>query len=163
MYGTSVDYDQDFAAISAEFGHTLIDQKTGVFVEPQIHVQATYLDSFDYEAQRGIRLEADSEVSFIGRVGFRTGKQFRAADHIGELYFRADVLHQFTDGQDADFRAPQDSLTKSWGDFGTWANLGVGGYLNWKDNLGFQFDLERTTGGETDDTWLMSGRAVYRF
>ena len=163
VYGTSVDYNLDFAAISAEFGHTLIDLKTGVFVEPQIQVQATYLDSFDYEAQRGIRLEADSEVSFIGRVGFRTGKQFRAADHIGELYFRADVLHQFTDGQDADFRAPQDSLTKSWGDFGTWANLGVGGYLNWKDNLSFQFDLERTTGGETDDTWLMSGRAVYRF
>ena len=163
VYGTSVDYDQDFAAISAEFGHTLMDDKTGVFVEPQLQIQATYLDSFDYEAQRDIRVKADSEVSFIGRVGFRTGKQFRAADHVGELYFRADVLHQFTDGQDADFRAPQDSLRKSWGDFGTWANLGVGGYLNWKDNLSFQFDLERTTGGETDDTWLMSGRAVYRF
>lgn len=163
VYGTSVDYDQDFAAISAEFGHTLMDEKTGVFVEPQIQVQATYLDSFDYEAQRNIRVEADNEVSFIGRVGFRTGKQFLAADHVGELYFRADVLHQFTDGQDADFRAPDDALRKTWGDFGTWANLGVGGYLNWKDNLSFQFDLERTTGGETDDTWLMSGRAVYRF
>ena len=51
----------------------------------------------------------------------------------------------------------------TWGDAGTWYNYGVGGYLNWKDRFGFQLDLEKSSGGEVDDTWLLSGRLNYYF
>ena len=162
-YGTSGDFDQDYAAVSAEYGYTLKDEATGIFFEPQVQIQAAYLDSYDYRAERGIRVEADSDMSFIGRAGLRTGKTLRGEALLGEVYLRGDVLHQFTDGQDAQFRAPQDELRKNWGDFGTWCNFGVGAYLNWKNTMSFQFDLERTAGGETDDTWLMSGRFSYLF
>lgn len=47
-YGTSGDYDQDYAAVSAEYGYTLTDVNTGVFFEPQAQIQAAYLDSYDY-------------------------------------------------------------------------------------------------------------------
>lgn len=93
----------------------------------------------------------------------RTGKKFKSDSYAGELYIRGDVLHQFTDGQDADFRAPEDALRKTWGDFGTWCDFGIGGYFNWKNTLSLQLDLERTVGGETDDTWQMSGRLSYLF
>lgn len=162
-YGTSGDYDQDYAAVSAEYGYTLTDVNTGVFFEPQAQIQAAYLDSYDYGVQRDIRIEAESELSLIGRVGVRTGKKFKSDSYAGELYIRGDVLHQFTDGQDADFRAPEDALRKTWGDFGTWCDFGIGGYFNWKNTLSLQLDLERTVGGETDDTWQMSGRLSYLF
>ena len=81
-----------------------------------------------------------------------------------EVYVRADALHQFTDGQDAVLRNKKgERIDVAWGDAGTWYNYGVGGYLNWKDRFGFQLDLEKSSGGEVDDTWLLSGRLNYYF
>lgn len=161
-FSTSGDYDQDYAAVSAEYGYTLRDTN-GVFIEPQVQVQAAYLKSFDYTSNRDMKVEADSATSVIGRAGFRAGRALETSDSAGELYFRADVLHQFTDGQDAEFSSPDGRLDETWGDTGTWANFGVGAVWQWKDTLGFQFDLERTAGGKTDDTWLVSGRFNYFF
>ena len=161
-FSTSGDYDQDYVAVSAEYGYTLRDTN-GVFIEPQVQVQAAYLKSFDYSSNRDMKVEADSATSVIGRAGFRAGRALETADSAGELYFRADVLHQFTDGQDAEFIGQNERLDETWGDTGTWANFGVGAVWQWKDTLGFQFDLERTAGGKTDDTWLVSGRFNYFF
>lgn len=161
-FSTSGDYDQDYAAVSAEYGYTLRDTN-GVFIEPQLQVQAAYLKSFDYTSNRDMKVEADSATSVIGRAGFRAGRALETSDSAGELYFRADVLHQFSDGQDAEFSGPDGRLDETWGDTGTWANFGVGAVWQWKDTLGFQFDLERTAGGKTDNTWLVSGRFNYFF
>lgn len=161
-YTTDGDYDQDYAALSAEYGYTLMS-KTGVFVEPQVQFQIAYLDSFDYHTDRGMKVEADSETSTIGRVGFRAGREFRNADNAGELYFRGDVLHQFTDGQDAVLSDGLHTFNENWGDTGTWANFGVGAVWSWKDRFQFQFDAERVAGGKTDNTWLLSGRVNYLF
>lgn len=163
VYGTSGEFEQNYASISAEVGHTLTDSATGIFFEPQLQIQATYLDSFDYSVQRGIKIQADSDTSLIGRAGLRTGKQLNGANMFGEFYVRGDVLHQFTSGQNAKFLAPQDELKKVWGDLDTWCNFGVGGSFAWKNVLKVQFDLERTVGNKMADTWLMSGRLSYLF
>lgn len=99
---TSGSFDQKYAAVSAEYGYRLIDT-SNVFIEPQLQIQAAYLDDYSYKTERNMRVKAENDVSVIGRAGFRAGKYFRAADKTGELYARADVLHQFTDGQDAKF------------------------------------------------------------
>lgn len=161
-YTTDGDYDQDYAALSAEYGYTL-KSETGVFVEPQVQFQVAYLDSFDYRTDRGMKVEADSETSTIGRIGFRAGREFRNVDNTGELYFRGDVLHQFTDGQDAVLSDGLHTFNENWGDTGTWANFGVGAVWSWKDRFQFQFDAERVAGGKTADTWLLSGRVNYLF
>ena len=161
-YATDGDYDQDYAALSAEYGYTL-KSETGVFVEPQVQFQVAYLDSFDYRTDRGMKVEADSETSTIGRIGFRAGREFRNVDNAGELYFRGDVLHQFTDGQDAVLSDGLHTFNENWGDTGTWANFGVGAVWSWKDRFQFQFDAERVAGGKTADTWLLSGRVNYLF
>ena len=160
-YTTSGDFDQDYAAVSAEYGYTL-KSPTGVFVEPQLQFQVAYLDSYDYTA-RGMKVEADSETSAIGRIGFRAGRAFQSTDAAGEIYFRGDVLHQFTDGQDAELSDATRSIQENWGDTGTWADIGIGTAWNWKNRFVLQLDAERVMGGKTDDTWLLSGRFNYLF
>ena len=110
-----------------------------------------------------MKVKADSDISLIGRAGIRAGKTFEASNYAGELYARADVLHQFTDGQDADFSDLSNKVGVTWGDKDTWATFGIGSYFNWNDKMSFQVDIERTAGGETIDTWLISGRANYLF
>ena len=159
---TSGSFDQKYAALSAEYGYNFKDEHN-VFIEPQVQLQVAYLGDYDYRTERNMKVEADNDISVIGRVGLRTGKAFEAANYAGELYARADVLHQFTDGQDADFSDLSHKVGVTWGDKDTWSTFGVGGYLKWKDNMSFQVDVERTAGGETTDTWLVSGRFNYLF
>ena len=110
-----------------------------------------------------MKVEADSETSAIGRVGFRAGRAFQMTDAAGELYFRGDVLHQFTDGQDAELSDATRSLRENWGDTGTWADIGIGTAWNWKNRFVLQLDAEKVMGGKTEDTWLISGRFNYLF
>lgn len=159
---TTGSFDQKYAALSAEYGYNFKDEHN-VFIEPQVQLQVAYLGDYNYRTERNMKVDADSDISVIGRVGLRTGKTFESSDYVGELYARADVLHQFTDGQDAQFSDLSDKVNVTWGNKDTWSTFGVGGYLNWKDNVSFQVDVERTAGGETIDTWLVSGRVNYLF
>lgn len=159
---TSGSFDQKYAALSAEYGYNFKDEHN-VFIEPQVQLQVAYLGDYNYRTERNMKVDADSDISVIGRVGLRTGKTFESSDYVGELYARADVLHQFTDGQDAQFSDLSDKVAVTWGNKDTWSTFGVGGYLNWKDNVSFQVDVERTAGGETIDTWFVSGRVNYLF
>lgn len=162
-YSTSGDFDQDYAALSAEYGYQLLDAN-GVFVEPQLQVQVAYVDGYDYDSERGMRVEADSETSVIGRVGLRAGREFKGSTSQGSLYARTDVYHQFTEGQDAVFSDRDGHALKvNWGDTDTWVSLGLGTSWVWKNRLGLQVDVEKITGGKTADTWLMSGRFSYLF
>lgn len=162
-YTTSGDYDQDYLALSAEYGYTLKDVNTGVFIEPQVQAQVAWLDSYDYSVQRTMSTDVDSATSVIGRIGLRAGRAWSGETCAGEIYIRGDVLHQLTDGQDVTFKSKTDVLHRDWGDFGTWATFGIGGFATWKNCLDFQFDVEKTEGSEIDDTWLLSGRMNYRF
>ncbi len=159
---TTGSFDQKYAALSAEYGYNFKDEHN-VFIEPQVQLQVAYLGDYNYRTERNMKVDADSDISVIGRVGLRTGKTFESSDYVGELYARADVLYQFTDGQDAQFSDLSDKVNVTWGNKDTWSTFGVGGYLNWKDNVSFQVDVERTAGGETIDTWLVSGRFNYLF
>lgn len=162
-YSTSGDYDQDYLALSAEYGYTLKDVNTGVFIEPQVQAQVAWLDSYDYSVQRTMSTDVDSATSVIGRIGLRAGRAWSGETCAGEIYIRGDVLHQLTDGQDVTFKSKTDVLHRDWGDFGTWATFGIGGFATWRNCLDFQFDVEKTEGSEIDDTWLLSGRMNYRF
>ncbi len=162
-YSTSGDFDQDYAAVSAEYGYQLLDTN-GVFIEPQLQVQVAYVDGYDYDSQRGMQVDVDGETSVIGRAGLRAGREITTSSSNGSFYARADVYHQFTDGQDAVFRDQQGHrLDVNWGDTDTWASFGVGTSWVWKNRLGLQLDVEKVAGGKTEDTWLMSGRFSYLF
>ena len=163
VYSTSGDFDQDYAALSAEYGYQLLDTN-GVFIEPQLQIQVAYVDGYDYDSERGMEVDVEGETSVIGRAGLRAGREIATSSSNGSFYARADVYHQFTDGQDAVFRDKQDHrLDVNWGDTDTWASFGVGTSWVWKNRLGLQLDIEKVAGGKTEDTWLMSGRFSYLF
>ena len=159
---TSGSFDQKYAALSAEYGYNFKDEHN-VFIEPQLQLQVAYLGDYDYRTERSMKVKADDDISVIGRMGLRVGKAFEASNYAAELYARADVLHQFTDGQDAVFCDVSHKVDVNWGDKDTWSTFGVGGYFNWKDNMSLQMDIEKTAGGETADTWVVSGRLNYLF
>lgn len=159
---TSGSFDQKYAALSAEYGYNFKDEHN-VFIEPQMQLQVAYLGDYDYRTERSMKVKADDDISVIGRMGLRVGKAFEASNYAAELYARADVLHQFTDGQDAVFSDVSHKVDVNWGDKDTWSTFGVGGYFNWKDNISLQMDVEKTAGGETADTWIVSGRFNYLF
>lgn len=163
-YQTSGDFDQDYAAISAEYGILFAHEASGLFVEPQAQVQAAFLKSYDYDSERGMKVKAESETSVLGRLGFRAGKTLDSAFANGQVYVRADVLHQFTDGQDSKFSDDAGHVIKTeWGDNGTWGLFGLGAAVVWNKNYGLQFDVERAFGGDIENTWLITGRFNYRF
>ena len=160
---TSGSFGQNYAAVSAEYGYKF-DAPAGIFIEPQLQVQGAYLGGYDYRVQRGMRMEVEQDSSLIGRIGLRLGKTIRSQASAGEIYVRADMLHQFTDGQHAEL-SDNDAhrLGLVWGDADTWANYGVGGYFNWTDRLSIQLDVEKSSGSNVADTWFVSGRATYLF
>lgn len=163
VYSTSGDFDQDYAALSAEYGYQLVDTN-GVFIEPQLQMQVAYVDGYNYDSERGMEVDVEGETSVIGRAGLRAGREIATSSSNGSFYARADVYHQFTDGQDAVFRDKQDHrLDVNWGDTDTWASFGVGTSWVWKNRLGLQLDVEKVAGGKTEDTWLMSCRFSYLF
>lgn len=159
---TSGDFDQKYASLSAEVGYTLMDNH-GVFIEPQLQVQVAYLDGYDYSSDRDMEVDVDSEVAVLSRIGLRAGKHFDSSTINGEIYGRADVYHQFTDGQDAVFSDPTHKMRETWGTNKTYASLGLGSYLKVNDKWGLQFDIEKNMGGKTIDSWLITGQAKYQF
>lgn len=162
-FRTTGDFDQDYAALSAEYGMTF-RHESGFFVEPQMQVQAAFLKSYDYDSDRGMRVDVDGDTSLLGRAGLRAGRSFADEFAAGELYARADVLHQFTDGQDAVFRDNDGHVMETnWGDRGTWGVVGFGGAVSWGDAYGLQLDVEHAFGGDVDNTWLITGRFRYAF
>ena len=162
-FRTTGDFDQDYAALSAEYGMTF-RHESGFFVEPQMQVQAAFLKSYDYDSDRGMRVDVDGDTSILGRAGLRAGRSFADEYAAGELYARADGLHQFTDGQDAVFRDNDGHVMETnWGDLGTWGVVGFGGAVSWGGAYGLQLDVEHAFGGDVDNTWLISGRFRYAF
>lgn len=159
---TSGDFDQKYASLSAEVGYTLMDNN-GVFIEPQLQFQVAYLDGYDYSSDRSMKVDVDREVAVLSRIGLRAGKHFDTTNITGEVYSRADVYHQFTDGQDAIFSDPTHEMQETWGTNKTYASIGLGSYLKVNDNWGLQFDIEKNIGGKTLDTWLITGQAKYQF
>ena len=159
---TTGDFDQKYAAVSAEFGYTLMDN-AGVFIEPQLQVQVAYLDSYDYSSDRGMEVAVDSNVSVLSRIGLRAGKYIDTSAVTGEIYGRADVYHQFTDGQDAVFSDASHRMDETWGLNKTFASIGLGSALRINKRWGIQFDIERNLGGKTLDSWVMTGQAKYEF
>lgn len=159
---TSGDFDQKYASLSAEVGYTLMDNH-GVFIEPQLQVQVAYLDGYDYASDRDMEVDVDSEVAVLSRIGLRAGKHFDSSTVNGEIYGRANVYHQFTDGQDAVFSDPTHKMHETWGTNKTYASVGLGSYLKVNDKWGLQFDIEKNMGGKTMDSWLITGQAKYQF
>ena len=159
---TQGEFSTNYFGVSAEYGYTL-KSAAGFFAEPQLQMQATRLEGYNYGLQRDMSVDVGQETALVGRAGLRLGKHFAGERSSGEIYVRGDLLHQFTDGQFGHIRDLEDVEALHWGDAGTWTNFGVGGYYQFAIKFSMQLDLEKSAGGEQLDAWMVSGHLVYNF
>ena len=159
---TQGEFSTNYFGVSAEYGYTL-KSAAGFFAEPQLQMQATRLEGYNYGLQRDMSVDVEQETALVGRAGLRLGKHFAGERSSGEIYVRGDLLHQFTDGQFGYIRDLEDVEALHWGDAGTWTNFGVGGYYQFANKFSMQLDLEKSAGGEQLDAWMVSGHLVYNF
>ena len=159
---TQGEFSTNYFGVSAEYGYTL-KSAAGFFAEPQLQMQATRLEGYNYGLQRDMSVDVEQETALVGRAGLRLGKHFAGERSSGEIYVRGDLLHQFTDGQFGHIRDLDDVEVLHWGDAGTWTNFGVGGYYQFANKFSMQLDLEKSSGGEQLDAWMVSGHLVYNF
>lgn len=159
---TQGEFSTNYFGVSAEYGYTL-KSAAGFFAEPQLQMQATRLEGYNYGLQRDMSVDVEQETALVGRAGLRLGKHFAGERSSGEIYVRGDLLHQFTDGQFGYIRDLEDVEALHWGDAGTWTNFGVGGYFQFANKFSMQLDLEKSAGGEQLDAWMVSGHLVYNF
>ena len=159
---TQGEFSTNYFGVSAEYGYTL-KSVAGFFAEPQLQMQATRLEGYNYGLQRDMSVDVEQETALVGRAGLRLGKRFAGERSSGEIYVRGDLLHQFTDGQFGHIRDLEDVESLHWGDAGTWTNFGVGGYYQFANKFSMQLDLEKSAGGEQLDAWMVSGHLVYNF
>mgnify|MGYP000300067435 CR=1 FL=1 len=159
---TQGEFSTNYFGVSAEYGYTL-KSAAGFFAEPQLQMQATRLEGYNYGLQRDMSVDVEQETALVGRAGLRLGKHFAGERSSGEIYVRGDLLHQFTDGQFGYIRDLEDVEALHWGDAGTWTNFGVGGYYQFANKVSMQLDLEKSAGGEQLDAWMVSGHLVYNF
>ena len=159
---TQGEFSTNYFGVSAEYGYTL-RSAAGFFAEPQLQMQATRLEGYNYGLQRDMSVDVEQETALVGRAGLRLGKHFAGERSSGEIYVRGDLLHQFTDGQFGHIRDLEAVEALHWGDAGTWTNFGVGGYYQFANKVSMQLDLEKSAGGEQLDAWMVSGHLVYNF
>lgn len=159
---TQGEFSTNYFGVSAEYGYTL-KSAAGFFAEPQLQMQATRLEGYNYGLQRDMSVDVEQETALVGRAGLRLGKHFAGERSSGEIYVRGDLLHQFTDGQFGHIRDLDDVEVLHWGDAGTWTNFGVGGYYQFANKFSMQLDLEKSAGGKQLDAWMVSGHLVYNF
>lgn len=159
---TQGEFSTNYFGVSAEYGYTL-KSAAGFFAEPQLQMQATRLEGYNYGLQRDMSVDVEQETALVGRAGLRLGKHFAGDRSSGEIYVRGDLLHQFSDGQFGHIRDLEDVEVLHWGDAGTWTNFGVGSYYQFANKFSMQLDLEKSAGGEQLDAWMVSGHLVYNF
>lgn len=154
------DFSQHTYTLSAEYGKKFRTGGQGIFWEPQAQLQYTRLSGSDFRTSNGFTVQADSADSLIGRLGFRVGRDFGSR---GTVYAKADVLREFTGGQDYRIRSYDSSLKDSVDKRGTWYDLGLGADFALSRAASLTCDLERSFGGDVGNNWEVNLGAKWGF
>lgn len=152
-------YHQGFGSISGEWGRKLTDDN-GWYVEPQAQLQIARVGSADYITNYGVKVEQDAATSVIARAGFRLGRDLSDK---GNIYIKADWLHEFCGDQAIRVSAADGSEQSRIDGQNSWWDLGLGADFSLGKDTYFYCDFERTLGGSYDRTWQANVGLRYAF
>ncbi len=153
----SGDYDNKTMSLSVEYGQP-IDLSAKAFIEPQVQFQYAHVTSSDYTTNTGFFGGADAANSFIGRLGFRLGQK----SDKGLVYFKANVLHEFTGGQDTFISDGKNHFASSVDSRGTWYDVGIGGNYKLSPASYIFADIEKSFGSKVKG-WQVNVGANFNF
>ena len=159
---TSGDFDQNYFALSGEYGYRYTDEHN-VFLEPQLQLQYTHIKSESYRTNRDLWADIDSANVLTARAGVRAGKEWSTAKTAGEVYLATNVFYQFTDGQDARYTDGTNTSDVTWGDRHAWLNVGLTANMQIQDRINLQVQLSKDFAGDVKNTWYAQARLGYLF
>ena len=154
-------FDMWGAAASLETGWKLASEEKW-YVEPQVQLQYTYLGSSDYRTDNEVEIRNSHVESLIGRAGLRLGRDLDRPGETGtqkmNLYFRADVLHEFMGDQLFTMKGHHDLTPVRYRFKGddTWYDMGAGFTYRAADDYTFFVDVERPLGSDIGNSWELN-------
>lgn len=143
-------YDNNAFSVSAEYGWHLKLSELG-FVEPQVELTYGRIMGDDFNAGTSVRVEQKDLDTLIGRAGLRSG--FYLPQNKGTVYARVSGAYDFLGDEEYTARAGSRTETFKTDLGGAWVEYAVGANFNLTDRSYAYVDLERTSGGETQENW----------
>ena len=143
------EYDNIVYALSAEYGKK-IAWKNDWYIEPQAQLQYAHVTGAEYTTSQGTQVKLDGIDSLIARAGLKIGKDINQKDNI---YFKADVLHEFLGDQDISAGDKTGRLYQKYDNKGTWYDLGFGFTHRFDEKTYMYADVEQSFGNDNEDTY----------
>lgn len=139
------DVDSMVYSLSGEVGQRFAVAES-FFVEPQMEVTYSYIDSDDMKLGDGLaKYKYDGVDSLIGRAGLVAG--WTAPNGKGHVYARASVLREFMG--DSSVSSGLETVRADGED--TWTEFGLGAQYSFNKNIYVWADVERTEGAEVNE------------
>lgn len=140
----SSNYRQSIFSLGLEGGkRMMLNEQHGIFMEPQLQVQWASVGKASWKTNNDIQAKIKRGNSFIGRAGTQLGKEWvDSKNRKNNVYVKADVLHEFGNGQKAEFSADGLTAKRKWGAKGTWYDAGVSGQFALGKQSWAHLDLE---------------------
>jgi outer membrane autotransporter protein len=149
-------YDSHTAAVGIEFGIPF-RWGDGWFFEPQAQFQYAWLSAESYRTSNGYEVALDRAESAMGRLGFRFGTEFGAKN---TAYIKADVMHEFSGGQNMTLSGRGRSLSYAVEKRGTWYDVGFGADWQIGRNASMFVDVEKVFGDDVKGWELNAGLSI---
>ena len=132
------------------------------YIEPQSQLQYTHINGHDFRTNDGIGQDFDSVHSFIGRLGFRLGRDIDANK---AWYFKADILHEFAGNRTFNLTSVDglERLRFDKTDHDTWYDIGAGITAELSNDRSLWLEFERNFNGSYDNEWELNAGMTWRF
>ena len=153
------DYSNNVYSISAEYGRKK-DIGNDWYFEPQAQLQYARVTGASYTTSQGTEVDLDAINSLIARVGFRLGKDLSERSTV---YFKADVLHEFLGDQDIYAKDKTGSMDVTYGNEGTWCDVGFGFAAAMSKTSYAYLDFEKSFGNDNDETYQINAGMQWSF
>lgn len=145
----NADYDTNGYSFSVEYGKRFT-KENGFWIEPQIELTYGKVSGVDYTTKNNVKVRQESMNSFVSRIGFSSGRNFKK----GNAYVRASYLYDFNG--DTDVTMSKDgagSYRYEQNIGGGWWEIGVGTNLKLNERSHVYMDFEKTFGGTVVTPW----------
>ena len=153
------DFSNNVYSISAEYGRKK-DIGNNWYFEPQVQLQYARVTDANYTTSQGTEVSLDAINSLIARAGFRLGKD------LGErstVYFKADLLHEFLGDQDIYATDGTGSMDVTYGNEGTWCDIGFGFATAVSKTSYAYLDVETSLGNDYEETYQINAGLQWSF
>lgn len=157
------DYSKWAYGLSAEYGYRKA-LSGGWFVEPQIELTLSHINSGEYTMSNGLQIQQDALSSFVARMGVLAGRTFTHQGGVGNTYVKASVLHEFSGNGSAQAYYQGNGLSIQSGDMGgTWCELGIGANVPLSSKSNLYLDAIKTFGSKMQSNWQINAGVRFAF